>query len=406
MPGSPIRDPWLVSLLVARTLMAAIFLTYAACLPVLLGEWGMSAAAAGSVASGFQFGYAVSLLVFSFLADRLGARRVFLLSATLSAAAALTFALFARSYVSGLVLFTTVALAQGGTYTSAIMLLSDRYPPGRRGAAIGYLIASTSLGYAISLLVSGAMLSWGGYELAFLVTAAGPVAGATVAWFALRSTPNRVHPRPAGGAGFLRAVLRNRAAARLTVGYTFHNWELWGLWAWAPAFLAACFARSGSTAAAEYGAYLSASFHVVGLLACSSMGQLSDRLGRRAVLLAMAAASMACSFVFGWLVAAPIAIVVAVGAVYFFTAIGDSAVLSTALTEVVEPAYLGANLALRAAVGFASAGVAPLVFGAVLDATNRPGAPPAVWGWAFAVLGLGGLAATFCAYGVKQRKAS
>src|SRR3546814_4520064 len=36
-------------------------------------------------------------------------------------------------------LFTTVALAQGGTYTSAIMLLSDRYPPGRRGAAIGYL---------------------------------------------------------------------------------------------------------------------------------------------------------------------------------------------------------------------------------------------------------------------------
>src|SRR3546814_5221588 len=57
------------------------------------------------------------------------------------------------------------------------------------------------------------------------------------------------------------------------------------------------------------------------------MGQLSDRLGRRAVLLAMAAASMACSFVFGWLVAAPIAIVAAVGAVYFFTAIGDSAVL-------------------------------------------------------------------------------
>src|SRR3546814_17949775 len=87
--------------------------------------------------------------------------------------------------------------------------------------------------------------------------------------------------------------------------------------------------------AAEYGAYLSASFHVVGLLACSSMGQLSDRLGRRAVLLAMAAASMACSFVFGWLVAAPIAIVAAVGAVYFFTAISHSAVLSTALTEEI-----------------------------------------------------------------------
>src|SRR3546814_16939416 len=48
MSGSPIRDPWLVSLLVARTLMAAVFLPYAAFLPVLLGGWGMSAADRGA----------------------------------------------------------------------------------------------------------------------------------------------------------------------------------------------------------------------------------------------------------------------------------------------------------------------------------------------------------------------
>src|SRR3546814_11864795 len=104
-----------------------------------------------------------------------------------------------------------------------------------------------------------------------------PVTGAIVAWFALRSTPNRVHPRPAGGAGFLRAVLRNRPAARLTVGYTFHNWEMWGLWHWAPAFLAACFARSGSPTASEARAFTSASFHVLGPPAYPSLAPPSPR---------------------------------------------------------------------------------------------------------------------------------
>src|SRR3546814_3230461 len=101
--------------------------------------------------------------------------------------------LFARSYLSGLVLFSLAALAQGGTYTPGIMLIADRYPPERRGAAMGWLIASTSLGYALSLVMSGWMVGLGGYELAFLVTAIGPVLGAAVAWLALRSTPNVVH---------------------------------------------------------------------------------------------------------------------------------------------------------------------------------------------------------------------
>src|SRR5947209_10281617 len=96
-------------------LMTSVFMTYAATLPVLRGEREMSATAAGSIATGFQLGYAVSLLFFSSLADRVGARRVFLGSAWLSAVSALAWALWARSYVSGLVLYTLVALSQGGS---------------------------------------------------------------------------------------------------------------------------------------------------------------------------------------------------------------------------------------------------------------------------------------------------
>jgi MFS family permease len=373
-------------------------MTYAASLPVLLEAWQLTGTMAGSISTGFQMGYAVSLMVFSWLADRLGARRVFMWSSVLSAVAAVVFAAFARSYVSGLVLYTLVAISQGGTYTTAIMLFADRYPPARRGAAVGWLIASSSLGYALSLAVSGVAQRLGGYPLAFAATSAGPAMALVLSWVALRGTPTVVHRRGTG-LHFGSAVLTNPQAMRLMSGYTFHSWELLGMWAWTPTFVAASLAIGGLTSgrAVEIGSYLTASFHVMGLVASSSMGALSDRLGRRAVLVGLAGIAALCSFTFGWLVGAPAAVIVAVGAAYGFTALGDSPVLSTAFTEAVNPAYLGSGLALRSLLGFGAGAVAPLVFGIVLDVTNPVGAR-STWGWAFMTLGLGGAAATICAW--------
>src|SRR5205814_2685024 len=130
----------------------------------------------------------------------------------------------------------------------------------------------------------------------------------------------------------------------------------------------------------------------------SSMGRLSDGLGRRIVLVGLAATSAVCSLAFGWLIGLPVAVIFAVGAVYGFTALGDSPVLSTALTEAVEPPYLGAALALRSFLGFGAGAIAPLVFGAVLDATNPAGVAVGAWGWAFVTLGIGSAAAAACAW--------
>ncbi len=398
-------DLWLPGICAARFFMTLFFMSYAACLPVLRAQWGMSAAQAGLVSTGFQAGYAISLLGFSWLADRVGSRRIFLLSSALSTVTAIAFALFARSYLSGLALFTLAALAQGGTYSTAIMLVSDRHRSHSRGAAVGWLIASSSLSYGASLLLAGAVLSRGGYEKAFLVTAAGPLVGALIAWLVLRETPNVIHPR-VEGSGASAELLRNPRAARLTVGYVGHSWELLGMWAWTPAFVASSLAASGAVTlrAAELGAYVAASFHVMGLVSSSAMGYLSDRLGRRTVMLALAAASAACSFAFGWLVGGPLLVIALVGAVYGFTALGDSPVLSAALTEAVRPAYLGSVLAVRSLAGFGAGAIAPAVFGMVLDAANPAGSHASGWGWAFAVLGVGGLVAVLSAWGLPRMR--
>jgi MFS family permease len=405
-PNTLLRDGWLVQLCVARALMMFIFMTYAAALPLLRTEWEMSGTAAGSIATASQLAYASSLMVFSWLADRIGARRVFLWSGVATAAAAVAFALAARSYLSGLVLYSLVSLTSGGTYTTMIMLFADRYPVDRRGAAVGWFIASGSLGYAISLALTGLALPLGGYPLAFTVTSLGSVIGIAVAAGALRKTPNVVHTRRAGHA-FTAEVLKNRETVLLIGGYTAHSWELLGMWAWAPAFLAASFALSGSPAveSVQLGAYAAAAFNVMGLVASSSMGRLSDDLGRRTVLVACAGISTLCSLAWGWMVLWPAALVLLVGAIYSFCALGDSPVLSAAVTETVDPAYLGTVLAVRSLLGFGAGAIAPLVFGMILDATNEARATATAWGWPFVALGIGGLIATLCAWRLPRPRA-
>ena len=133
---SPGSDPWLFGLCLSRVGAFMVYISYAAALPVLQREWQMSATAAGSIASSFQIAYAISLLACSELADRIGARRVFVASSWASAPAAMLFALVARDYWSGLLSYTLLALALGGTYTTGILLVAENVPVARRGRSL------------------------------------------------------------------------------------------------------------------------------------------------------------------------------------------------------------------------------------------------------------------------------
>jgi MFS family permease len=178
-----------------------------------------------------------------------------------------------------------------------------------------------------------------------------------------------------------------------------------GMWAWIPAFLAAGFALKGAGAAgaAASGAWLGGAMHLFGALAAFIMGGLSDRLGRRPVLVTLAAAGALVSFTLGWLVHAPSLVIVALAFAYAFVTLGDSPVLTTAISEVVRPAYLGAVLAWRGLAGFGAGAIAPLAVGFILDETRIHG-PAASWGLGFATLGLGGAAALGCALLLRKHR--
>jgi len=242
--------------------------------------------------------------------------------------------------------------------------------------------------------MGGALLARFGWRVSFVAASLGPIIGLSIAAGVLRTTPNVIAYREpeSGGLRALSALLRNKVAMLAIWGYAFHAWELLGLWAWLPAYLTAAAGRSHDAAvAAAMGSVLAAVSFATNAVGSVAAGRFSDRIGRAQVMLALTLVSIACSLAFGWLIGMPLWALTMVAIVYNLTALADSSVYSTALTELVPPQHLGVAYSLRAAIGFGLGGISPVVFGLVLDAftSQSQGRGVLSWGMAWAALGLG-----------------
>jgi MFS family permease len=183
--------------------------------------------------------------------------------------------------------------------------------------------------------------------------------------------------------------MRNRRGMLSIWGYTFHNWELLGMWAWLPAFLTAALVFQGHKPenAAAVALMFAALTYVANIAGSIVGGTMADRWGRAQTILTWSCVSLALSFSIGWLIALPFAVLVALACLYNFAGIADSSTHSTVLAESVPPHYLGVAYAVRSVIGFGAGVVSPVVFGWALDLSGEPHA----WGIAWATLGLGGI---------------
>lgn len=378
-------------LVLARVCTTAIFMTYPACLSVLLTEWQMTGTRAGIVQGLFTAGFAISLLVLSHLCDHVGAKRVFKAATMFSACAAILFALFARSFETAVVFAFLLGLSQGGTYTPAIMLVSANTSQKKKASAVGWILAGMSAGYVISIFLSTTLLTLYGYQTAFLVTALVTILGWGLGHVAVRHARDQIPGEGPADRRFDAAM--KRRSRLLTMGYIGHAWELLGAWAWIPAFLAAAILSRDTMSPIELGLWTALTLHLSGFFASFLSGYAADRFGARNVLIAFALLGAICSVSIGWLqhLSAPLLLVIT--AVYGFATIGDSSVLSSAMTDAVPARKLGQVLGLRSVLGIGAGALSPAVFGLALDLA--PGA--LAWGYAFSTLAVGAVLATLCA---------
>ena len=354
-----------------------------AAMPLLLREWQAPNADGGIVFAAYQVGYVLSVLLVLPLTDRVGAGRVIIACALVTVLAFILFPFLAVNVLSASLLRLCAGLGLAGIYLPGVRIIAAGASARRRGLAVGAYVAAFYLGSAISLWATGALLAAYGWRGAALALALASLAAVPLALFATRgmlppaakkSTPEANAPAAAPTGRLDLSALRDPAVARNVMAYTGHSWELYVSRGWLAAFVASVLVAQGSdalsaSAGGSQWAALMAGFGTPGVLLG---GWLSDRFGRARTALVITVLSGALSLVFGFLGAGPWALLLAAGCLYGLFVSADSAVYSTAITELAVPARLGSAQALQAFFGFSATIVAPVAAGKALDLG---------WGW-------------------------
>jgi MFS family permease len=197
--------------------------------------------------------------------------------------------------------------------------------------------------------------------------------------------------------------VKNRTTMLYVLGYSVHNYELFGQRSWMVAFLVfvGTLQADGLPLAA---ATLAAMINVLGPVMSVTGNELALRFGRQRTIFLFMSLSGAMACAIGFTAAWPWAVVFLLMCVHYGSMLGDSAAL-TAGVVATAPAHLrGSTMAVYSFLGFTAAFLAPLVFGVVLDLAggNRN---VIAWGLAFASIGIFGVFAPLARWLYARRAA-
>ncbi|HYW15753.1 MAG TPA: MFS transporter [Allosphingosinicella sp.] len=332
----------------------------------------------------------IGAVVFGHIGDRRGRRPMLLLSMAVMSAAMLATALLPTAAQIGplaawllLLLRCVMGFSVGGEYTGVVAYLLESAPRARRGLVASLAAAASEIGALLAVAVSALTVSsmsdadlqsWG-WRIPFLIGAA--LAGAV--WLA-RSTMNESpdferqkaqgtiprspirHALSRQRAGILRGfAISALGSITYYVGITY-----------VPAFLTS----TGSASEAQ-SLWLSTLAAVAVILVTPAVGLLSDRVGRKPVLLALAALSALLPIAMFSLMAGGSIGQALLGAVVLaFVAGGVSAVGAVATAEQFTGEARVSGLALGATMATAIfGGLTPWLAQILIEGTGRTEIP-------------------------------
>ena len=306
------------------------------------------------------------------------------------------FPLVANDAISASILRAIAGLGLVGVYNPGMRIVAERFAERGRGFAVGTFVTFFYASNSVSLTTTGVLMTWFEWQQAYLIMGAASGASVLLAYLLLR---NHRSQSASGSSGRLDlSVLKNKAARIFITGYSLHAAELYIVRVWLPALLAAALIARGED---ELSAVVGAA--AIGGLAMASGaigpvmgGAISDRWGRAASASVIFALSGACSFAIGWMTGFPWPLLVGVAIIYGWAIAADSAIYSTAVTEVAEQGRLGSTMAVHSFVGFMGGVIGPIVAGAILDVSPES----LKWGLTFSVTGLLAIAAILAMRGM------
>jgi MFS family permease len=371
----------LAVLAIAELLAMAPWFSASAVAPTLARVWQLSAVTTAWLTISVQLGFVAGALVSAMLtlADRLSARRLVAGSAALAAIATLGVAA-ARGITAGIACRVLTGAALAGVYPPGMKIAAGWFREGR-GLAIGILVGALTLGSASPHLVRW-VVAPAAWRVVLVVAAASAIAGGLLVLLVPSDGPFAA-PSPPFSLAAAPRILRDRAVALANLGYLGHMWELYAMWTWMAAFVAASEHARRGVAADVGGVAALVTFGVVGsgAIGCWLGGKYADRWGRTIVTSVAMAISGGCCLLAGFVFGAPLVALLPLLLAWGVSIVADSAQFSAAVSELAPIEYVGTALTLQTSMGFlltcATIYLLPRVAGSI------------GWRWSMSVLALG-----------------
>ena len=349
MPGRAGRGASLVLLLVAEVAAMSTWFATTVALSAIRAHYPLNAFQEALLTNSVQAGFVIGTLVSALLtlSDRFDLRRLFAAGAATAALANFVLLLFEPTSVALPILRLLTGACMAAVYPVGMTLVAT-WAAGDLGLLVGLLVAALTLGSASPHLVAVAgTLDWR-WPVAVAATCA---AAAAILICFTAPGPNLPAPAPLRLGNALQAW-RNRRVRLANLGYLGHMWELYAMWAWVGAFIAASF-RARYAAAPPFPAELAA-FVVVaaGALGAMAGGFAADRYGRATVTIVAMAVSGVCAACIGLLFGGPAWALLIVSVVWGIAVVADSAQFSASVAELSERSLVGTMLTVQTCLGF------------------------------------------------------
>jgi MFS family permease len=339
----------LALLAIAAFLEMTPWFSASAVLPQLRAAWGVTPSAGAWLTISVQLGFVAGALISAALslADILPPRRLMLIGGVLAAVVNAGL-LASHSLASAAPLRFATGAALALVYPPSLKAMATWFRTGR-GTALGIMVGALTLGSATPHLING--LGGVRWQNVIIATSILTLLGGILAEFAGHDGPfpfarARFDPRQ-----FLR-MFADQGVRLSVLGYFGHMWELYAMWAWCAAFFTEVFRAHGFADPARAAAFAAFASIGIGGPGCALGGALGDAWGRTRTVILSLAISGTCALTIGIVAQHSLWLALAIGIIWGFSAVADSAQFSTMVTETADQSYVGTALTMQLAIGF------------------------------------------------------
>jgi len=327
-------------------------------LPLIRADYELTYLGAGLLLSCFSLSYSLFQTPVGLVSARIGRKNLLVMGLILTSSAFIALNLSSSFYAMALVLF--LAGIGGSTYHPNGMPLISELFLNRRGQASGFHQTGGSLGSFVSPLVAGlAMMSFGWRTSLLLLSIPGLVL-ALILWVFLIEPKSTVVEEPGvrvSGKGLYGSViLLIGASAIYTMAFRGMN-----------AFANQYFVDARGITNLGEASFLFSMLQVAGLFSAPLTGRLSDRWGRRSVIITLILVQSLSVF---WLLGSPSNQMILPCILFGFTAFGLLAISDAYLADITPKQHVETVFGVHFTISFVTGAILPPILGSIVDSSG------------------------------------